>query len=67
MDFNKKELIEKYDLGQVILGNFCENKYTNGYINEVTQQSFRLQCCLNFTNCDTFVVVNKKLKEVSIN
>ena len=65
-EYNRRQITEKYDLEQVIIGNFCGKKYERGHISEITQQSFRLQCCLNFTSCENYVIVNKKLKEVSI-
>ena len=64
MDYNKKDLIKFYDLQQVIGGNFCKGEST--YLTDITPQSFRLQCCYNFTSCENFVVVNKRVKEIEI-
>lgn len=64
MDFNRKQLIENYDLQRVIIGNFCETE--RGYISDITSQSFKLQCCINFTSCEGYVIVNKQIPEISL-
>lgn len=65
IDYNKNQLTQFYDLQQVIGGNFCKEKYGN-YITDITPQSFRLQCCQNFTSCKNYVIVNKNIEEVRL-
>lgn len=65
MEFNKKNLIEYWDLRNVIRGNLC-GKEQSSWVTDITESGFRIQCCVNFTDCENYFVRNKKFSEVAV-